>query len=74
MPLGGAKDEHFSCFLSSCQLGVRVFGGGDNGNSDVLQFTKYYHSRARAQDFLMEIHDKKPPIRKEHCILGKNLF
>ena len=20
--LGGAKDEHFSCFLSSCQLGL----------------------------------------------------
>ena len=23
MLLGGAKDEHFSCFLSSCQLGLR---------------------------------------------------
>ena len=22
MPLDGAKDEHFSCFLSSCQLGL----------------------------------------------------
>ena len=22
MPLGGSKDEHFSCFHSSCQLGV----------------------------------------------------
>ena len=22
MPLGGAKDEHFSCFHSSCQLGL----------------------------------------------------
>ena len=24
MPLGGAEDEHFSCFHSSCQLGLRV--------------------------------------------------
>ena len=22
MPLSGAKDEHFSCFYSSCQLGL----------------------------------------------------
>jgi hypothetical protein len=22
--LGGAKDEHFSCFLSSCQLGLNI--------------------------------------------------
>ena len=22
MPLGGAKDEHFSCFHRSCQLGL----------------------------------------------------
>ena len=22
MPLGGAKDEHFTCFHSSCQLGL----------------------------------------------------
>ena len=22
MPLGGAKDEHFSCFHSSCPLGL----------------------------------------------------
>jgi hypothetical protein len=25
MPLGGAKDEHFSCFHSSCQLGLTVW-------------------------------------------------
>ena len=23
MPLGGTKDEHFSCFHRSCQLGLR---------------------------------------------------
>ena len=23
MPLGGAKDDHFSCFHSSCQLGLK---------------------------------------------------
>ena len=23
MPLGGAEDEHFSCFHSSCQLGLK---------------------------------------------------
>ena len=25
MPLGGGKDEHFSCFDSSCQLGLIYF-------------------------------------------------
>jgi hypothetical protein len=24
MPLGGARDEHFSCFNSSCQLGLNT--------------------------------------------------
>ena len=24
MPLGGAKDEHFSCSHSSCQLGIKI--------------------------------------------------
>ena len=24
MPLGGSKDEHFSCFYSSCQLGLSL--------------------------------------------------
>ena len=26
MLLGGAKDEYFSCFLSSCQLGLKIKG------------------------------------------------
>ena len=30
MLLGGAKDEYFSCFLSSCQLGLRCSKGGQN--------------------------------------------
>jgi len=23
LPLGGSKDEHFSCFPTSCQIGLR---------------------------------------------------
>ena len=31
--LGGAKDEHFSCFLSSCQLGLRQEALAENKES-----------------------------------------
>ena len=30
--LGGAKDEYFSCFLSSCQLGFKKISGNLNEN------------------------------------------
>ena len=29
MPLGGSKDEHFSCFDSSCQLEVNQWSIAD---------------------------------------------
>ena len=40
MPLGGAKDEHFSCFHSSCQLGLIVICNVMAGRAEIKAWSK----------------------------------
>ena len=51
MPLGGAKDEHFSCFHSSCQLGLNPLTGKkcDNTFSPVILWLTFYCAMSNCQ-------------------------
>ena len=63
MLLGGAKDEHFSCFLSSCQLGL------------IYHFTTHFQhcmSRGQMAFYLRELLD--PQVNSFGCKMGKNQY
>ena len=65
MPLSGAKDEHFSCFHSSCQWGLK--GSGQQFQKQFFFISTQNHKRG-----YQKFADGKKIMKMQIVLLGSN--